>query len=549
MSGTEKVVLPDATPVKNKRQGRINTKIIVVGLTGIVVSIVVAITGVLGLLSYQAGFERNSVFNQALLNIEKMRYDAMDADGWVEGLMRRARNGDPVKAAAKDGEVYPGLSASKENSYLHLEAIPLNVLTPEQAEVIPDLKQSWDAYWKNVDQVFELLNARKMDAAEELVRGPISDTLWPLVDKADELTKSVEGNANAENAKVTAIFWKTVPIMILTMLAGVVITIFATTVISRGIRKGITAMLNSVMALSNGDLTSEINVKSNDEIGQMAVSLKSAQDTLSGIIGSAAKASQQVESVSTELAGTSHTVSDAAKGVSSRSHTVADVATQVSANVQTLATGLEEMGASIREISSNAQTAASVASTATEVADRTTKTVARLGESSQQIGDVIKSITSIAEQTNLLALNATIEAARAGEAGKGFAVVAGEVKELAGETGSATETISAQITEIQEETQRAVHAIEEITSIINEIASISTTIAAAVEEQTATTNEMSRSVHDAAAGTSEIAENVVEVARESEQTSEIITDLGESIGTLRTLATNLNTELSSFKYQ
>ncbi len=96
---------------------------------------------------------------------------------------------------------------------------------------------------------------------------------------------------------------------------------------------------------------------------------------------------------------------------------------------------------------------------------------------------MIKVINSIAEQTNLLALNATIEAARAGEAGKGFAVVANEVKELAKQTGKATEDISRKIKAIQGSSHEAVEAIGEIGKVINQINDISNTIASAVEEQ------------------------------------------------------------------
>src|SRR6266478_4203765 len=143
------------------------------------------------------------------------------------------------------------------------------------------------------------------------------------------------------------------------------------------------------------------------------------------------------------------------------------------------------MSASIKEIAKNATEAAKVATSAVKVAETTTATISKLGESSNEIGQVIKVITSIAQQTNLLALNATIEAARAGEAGKGFAVVANEVKELAKETAKATEDISRKVAAIQGDSKKSVEAIATVTTIINQINDISSTIATAVEEQSA----------------------------------------------------------------
>src|SRR5213075_3105688 len=108
-------------------------------------------------------------------------------------------------------------------------------------------------------------------------------------------------------------------------------------------------------------------------------------------------------------------------------------------------------------------------------------TVTQLGTSSTEIGNVVSLITSIAEQTNLLALNATIEAARAGDAGKGFAVVAGEVKSLATQTAGATDEITTQIGAVQAETGRAVQAIRNIGTVIEQVRQISAGIASAVE--------------------------------------------------------------------
>ena len=187
-----------------------------------------------------------------------------------------------------------------------------------------------------------------------------------------------------------------------------------------------------------------------------------------------------------------------------------------------------------------------VANHAVLEAQRTDTTVAALSDASHRIGEVVKLISDIANQTNLLALNATIEAARAGEAGKGFAVVASEVKNLANQTGKATEDISAQIAGMQTATGEAVGAIKAITETIGRIDQIAATIAAAVEEQGAATQEIARSVQQAAGGARDVSDNVTAVSRSVEETGRMAGGLLESASELSQQAELMNREVGNF---
>ncbi|WP_375493187.1 GAF domain-containing protein [uncultured Jatrophihabitans sp.] len=323
--------------------------------------------------------------------------------------------------------------------------------------------------------------------------------------------------------------------------------------VSAGIeRKDLSAkvdlMLEAVDSVAAGDLTREIPVTGEDAIGRLGGGLEALLTTLRSSMSEIGGTADSLAMAAEQLTGLSEGMGAGASQTSDRAGSSAAASEEVSASIQTVATAAEEMTASISEIAKNASDAASVATTAVGVATGAQTTVTSLGQASGEIGAVIKVITGIAQQTNLLALNATIEAARAGEAGKGFAVVANEVKELAKETARATEDIGQKIESIQSNTQGAVDAISEISTIIDRINDIQTTIASAVEEQTATTNEIARNVTAAATGANGISADVAEVATAARTTLDGSVETQRSANDLAGMATELKRLLGQFQY-
>jgi methyl-accepting chemotaxis protein len=337
-------------------------------------------------------------------------------------------------------------------------------------------------------------------------------------------------------------------VTMITTVVGLALGVLVLWLVARAIVGGVAGVKEAVVGLAAGDISRDVAVKTNDEVGAMAQAFNRARAGLKGVfaadhvdwneigekqraavrltenlkvtINTVSQNSQTLASASEELTAVSQQMSSNSEETATQANVVAAASEQVSKNIGTVAASAEEMSSCVREIAKNASEATKVANEAVQVADETNRTISKLGASSEEIGQVIKVITGIAQQTNLLALNATIEAARAGEAGKGFAVVANEVKELAKQTADATEDIGRKIEAIQNDTKGAVTAITQISKVIGRINDISNTIASAVEEQSATTNEIARNASEAARGSSEISRNVANVSVAAKNTSE-----------------------------
>ena len=252
---------------------------------------------------------------------------------------------------------------------------------------------------------------------------------------------------------------------------------------------------------------------------------------------------------SEELTTVSSKLQSSSEDTALQSTAVSSSTEEVSTSVQSMAISMDQMSESIKEISRNTNEGREIAQRAVELSTDTNAAVHSLGENSEEIGKVIQLISSIAGQTNLLALNATIEAARAGDAGKGFAVVANEVKDLAGETGKATEEISSKVSRVQINVQKAVESAGKIKNIIEKISDMHTSVAYAIDEQTAMTAEITCSVADAASSTKEIASNVTQVSQAAELSNDGAAQTRKAAQNLMDLASEMENMVNEIRRQ
>lgn len=408
-----------------------------------------------------------------------------------------------------------------------------------------------------------------------IIAGPMAAIGQQVADAVDGVKMSIKSEQDRLGTTADASIGNALTTVGLSAIVAMAVGFIAAWTIGTGVANPIQAMTSAMRKLASGDKSVAIPATDqSDEVGDMAKAVQIFKESMIKADTLAEEAAreqkvrdqraakvdsltrefdatigsllQTVASSSGQMQATARSLSGAADKATQDAGACASAAEQAGGNVRTVAAAAEELAASIQEIGQQVSRSTQIASSAVEEADTSNTMVAKLADAAGRIGEVVELITTIAAQTNLLALNATIEAARAGEAGKGFAVVANEVKTLATQTAKATEDIRAQVTSIQDATSSTVDSIRGISSRIQDLNEIATTVASAVEEQDSATQEIARNVQQAAQGATEITGHIAGVTTSAYDTNRAASDVEAVSSDLSAKSEELKTFVQRF---
>jgi methyl-accepting chemotaxis protein len=410
----------------------------------------------------------------------------------------------------------------------------------------------------NLDMVQNILSNRDSLALREYIANSLYSDIDPISNKINDLINIQLRIAADLNVESQDKYWRATINSYIIIAVGILISFLFSIYIIRGINTGLSEANRVIKEVAEGSTNVNISIDTNDEIGQLLISMKDMiakikqginranqiargdlqldMDQEKGELADALKnMSQKLKEIISQIRAGSDNILEASQQLSVTSQQLSQGANEQAASAEEVSSSMEEMAASIHQNTENAIQTEKIAKKSNSGIETVSMAARESLMSVKEIASKISVIDEIARKTNILAINAAVEAARAGEHGKGFAVVAAEVRKLAEHSQRAAD-------EITVNARKSVQVTEEAGGLMGEL----------IPEIARTSNlvqEINASCLEQNSGASQVNTAIQQLNQVIQQNAAASEEMATSSEELSSQAQQLKQAISYFKFE